>query len=119
MADFDDESMGARLDEILSPGMKFNYEYDFGSTTHLAMKVVSQEQKQIKGRVITVLARNEPPSYTCMSCGKMAAQVCTECAWSGGGWLCDECAAEHECGEDMLLPVVNSPRVGVCGYTGQ
>lgn len=24
----------------------------------------------------------------------------------------------HECGEDMLLPVVNSPRVGMCDYTG-
>jgi hypothetical protein len=62
---------------------------------------------------------NEPPSIPCMSCGKIAAQVCTECLWSGEGWLCDECAAEHECGEEMLLPVVNSPRVGVCGYTGQ
>ena len=119
MAEYDDESMEARLNEILRPGMKFNYEYDFGSTTHLSMKVVSQEQKQIKDEFITVLARNEPPSITCMSCGKMAAQVCTECLWSGEGWLCDECAAEHKCGEEMLLPVVNSPRVGVCGYTGQ
>jgi len=119
MAEFDDESMEARLDEILSPGMKFHYEYDFGSTTHLAMRVVSQGQKQFKGKSITVLAMNKPPSYPCISCGKMAAQVCTECLWSGKGWLCDECAAEHKCGEDMLLPVVNSPRVGVCGYTGQ
>lgn len=119
MAELDDESMETRLDEILSPGMKFRYEYDFGSTTHLAMKVVSQEQKQIKDELITVLAMNEPPSIPCMSCGKMATQLCSECHWSGEGWLCDECAAEHECGEDMLLPVVNSPRVGVCGYTGQ
>ncbi len=119
MTEFDDESMGARLDEVLSSGMKFRYEYDFGSTTYLAMKVVSQEQKQIKDESITVLAMNEPPSIPCMSCGKIAAQVCTECLWSGEGWLCDECAAEHECGEEMLLPVVNSPRVGVCGYTGQ
>lgn len=120
MAEYDDESMGARLDEVLSPGMKFHYEYDFGSTTYLALKVISQEQKQIKGKSIRVLARNEPPSYTCMSCGKMAAHVCTECLWSdSGGWLCNECVAEHECGEEMLLPVVNSPRVGVCAYTGQ
>ena len=34
------------------------------------------------------------------------------------GWLCQSCADEHECGEDMLLPVVNSPRTGVCGYAG-
>ncbi|MFZ2147418.1 MAG: hypothetical protein WAV28_09365 [Sedimentisphaerales bacterium] len=120
MEDFDDESMEAGLDSVLSPGMKFHYEYDFGSTTHLALKVISQEQKQIKGKSIAVLARNEPPSIPCMSCGKIATQVCTECLCSdSGGWLCDECAVEHQCGEDMLLPVVNSPRVGVCGYTGE
>jgi len=119
MADFDDENMKARLDEVLSPGMKFYYEYDFGSTTHLALKVVSQEQRQIKGKSIRVLARNDPPPIPCMSCGKMATQVCTECLWSGEGWLCDACTAEHKCDDDMLLPVVNSPRVGVCGYTGQ
>jgi hypothetical protein len=28
------------------------------------------------------------------------------------------CAGGHECGEEMLLPVVNSPRVAMCGYTG-
>ena len=118
MAEFNDESMDVKLGEILNPGMKFYHEYDFGTTTHLALKVVSEQESEIKGKPIKVLARNEPPPITCMSCGKMATQVCTECAWSGQGWLCDECAAEHECGEEMLLPVVNSPRVGMCGYTG-
>jgi len=32
--------------------------------------------------------------------------------------LCDECAKQHACGMDMLLDVVDSPRVGECGYTG-
>ena len=118
MADFDDESMKAGLDAVLSPGIKFYHEYDFGSTTYLTLKVVSQEQKQIKGKDIAVLARNEPPSYPCMFCGKTAAHICTECMCEGEGCLCDECVAEHECEEEMLLPIVNSPRVGVCGYTG-
>ena len=118
MADFGDKSMNVRLDAVLSPGMKFYHEYDFGSTTHLTLKVVSQEERQIAGNDIAVLARNEPPSYPCMSCGKTAAHVCTQCIYSTEGCLCDECAAEHKCGEEMLLPLVNSPRVGVCGYTG-
>ena len=46
------------------------------------------------------------------------AWVCTECVFDDGGWLCETCAVKHECGEEMLLPVVNSPRVGMCGYTG-
>lgn len=118
MADFDDESMDVKLNKVLRPGMKFYHEYDFGTTTHLTLKVISEGESQVKGKSIRVLARNDPPLITCMSCGKVATQVCTECMWSGEGWLCDECAAVHKCGEDMFLPVVNSPRVGMCGYTG-
>jgi len=33
-------------------------------------------------------------------------------------YFCNECAKEHEYGEDMSLPVVNSPRCGVCRYKG-
>lgn len=118
MAEFGDSSMKARLNDVLAPGAKFYHEYDFGSTTYLSLKVVSQEAKQIKSNDIAILARNDPPSYPCMSCGKTAAHICTECIYSTGGCLCNECAREHECGEDMLLPLVNSPRAGVCGYTG-
>lgn len=118
MADFGDASMNVKLSDILSPGMKLYHEYDFGSTTYLVLKVVSQEQRQIKGKSVRVLARNEPPEFSCMSCGKTATLLCPMCIYSGEGCLCDECAPEHECGDDMLLPIVNSPRVGVCGYTG-
>lgn len=118
VADFDEESMRAGLSDVLCPDMKFYYEYDFGSTTHLALKVLSQQQSEIKGKSIRLLARNEPPSIPCDSCGKIAAYVCAECVFSDEGCLCDECVAEHECDEEMLLPVVNSPRVGMCGYTG-
>jgi hypothetical protein len=118
MADFHDLHMSVKLSKVLSAGMSFEHEYDFGSTTHLALKVVSADQSAIKARAVRVLARNEPPLIPCASCGKAATRICTECAWSGKGWLCDECASGHECGEEMFLPVVNSPRVGVCGYTG-
>jgi hypothetical protein len=36
---------------------------------------------------------------------------------SPNGWLCDAHAEKHK-HQDMFLPVVNSPRVGQCGYTG-
>ncbi len=118
MAEFNDKSMRIRLNKVLTPGMKFYHEYDFGSTTHLALKVIGERES--KGKDIQVLARNNPPTIACNNCGAMATQICTECLWSdeGQGWLCDKCVAEHKCDEDMLLPVVNSPRVGTCGYTG-
>jgi hypothetical protein len=114
-------SMTSRLSQLLEVGMKFFYEYDYGSTTALALKVVGlreQGSAKVKGGV-QLLARNEAPEVTCHRCEiKPATQVCTECAWNGEGWLCDACAVAHECGDEMCLPVVNSPRVGVCGYTG-
>ncbi|MDI6639327.1 MAG: hypothetical protein QMD78_00715 [Methanocellales archaeon] len=114
-----ERDMDVALGEMLVSGTKFSYEYDFGTTTELALKVVAErEGNKIGSEPILLLAKNEPPLITCDVCGKIATQVCTECIFSGKGWLCDKCALEHKCGEEMLLPVVNSPRVGMCGYTG-
>jgi len=113
-----DKSMKIKVDKVLEPGMKFSHEYDFGTTTELSLKVLSEREGEIKGKSIRILARNEAPVILCQSCGKPATQVCSQCVYDGEGWLCEECAEDHECGEEMFLPVVNSPRVGMCGYTG-
>jgi Plasmid pRiA4b ORF-3-like protein len=114
----DEHSMRVRLDKVLSPGLKCFHEYDFGTTTELSLKVLVEEDREAKGKPIQVLARNAPPLIPCGVCGKPATKVCSQCVYDEGGWLCEACAKAHECGEDMLLPVVNSPRVGMCGYTG-
>jgi len=111
----DAESTDVSLARVLKKGTKFHYEYDFGSTTRLVLKVASNVEVKPGPKSIRLLARNAPPTILCNSCGKPATHVCCECS---GGWLCGDCAHGHECGEDMLLPVVNSPRVGVCGYSG-
>ncbi len=112
-------SMNIRTGSVLSAGLKFDYEYDFGTPTYLSLRVVSEHEENIKDKSIDILAMNDPPQITCEMCGEPATQVCGQCIYEGCGWLCDKCAEEHECGEDMLLPVVNSPRVGMCGYTGE
>jgi hypothetical protein len=111
-------TMNVEVGRVLAPGVKFDHEYDFGTATHLTLRVVSEWEEASRDQSIRILSRNDPPPIPCQSCGQPATQVCTECIWGGEGWLCDECAADHECGEDMFLPVVNSPRVGMCGYTG-
>lgn len=111
-------NMDVALNKVLSPGLKFDYEYDFGTTTELRLKVVGERQGKASGRAIQLLARNDPPLIICNACGKIATRVCSQCIWDDGGWLCNKCGRKHPCGEDMLLPVVNSPRVGMCGYTG-
>jgi hypothetical protein len=112
-------SMRASLSQVLELGMKFSYEYDYGSTTALTLKVVALRDQGTPKGAVQLLASNEAPQVSCQRCGTQpATQVCTECAWNGEGWLCEACAVAHECGDEMCLPVVNSPRVGVCGYTG-
>lgn len=115
---FKDKSMNYRIGSVLRPGSNFIYEYDFGTTTELALKVLSEREGKPVSRPVQVMARNEPPLMACDRCGKPAVQVCAQCIWDGKGWFCDRCAKSHKCGEDVLLPVVNSPRVGMCGYTG-
>jgi len=118
MEKFAEIGMDAALGEVLRPGMKFYHDYDFGSTTQLALKVASEGESEIGEEVVRLLARNDPPPIACDSCGKIATKVCTQCIYEGEGWLCNACARKHKCDEEMFLPVVNSPRVGVCGYTG-
>lgn len=114
----DEKDMDVQLGEILRSKIRFYHKYDFGTTTELTLRVVSEREEKTRGKSVQVLARNDPPSITC-SCGKIATQVCSVCISSCEDWLCDECARKHRCGEESLLPVVNSQRVGMCGYTGQ
>lgn len=118
MGEYDEKGMKIALGDILGKGIRFHREYDFGTTTELTLRVVTEGEGETKGKSIQLLARNEAPLIKCELCDEAATQVCSQCIDSGEGWLCDECAGEHECGEEMFLPVVNSPRVGMCGYTG-
>jgi hypothetical protein len=104
------------LGDLLPPGTAFRYEYDFGTTTELVGRVIGAREASSTRPAIRILAMNEPPAIPCGECGKPATRICSECSWSGEGGLCEVCAEEHECGEEMLLPVVNSPRVGQCAY---
>ena len=114
-----ERSMNVKLTKVLKAGSTLGYEYDFGSTTSLRLRVVDALEYPMKARSnVELVARNDPPKLKCSKCGKPAAEICTDCQWSGKGLLCPICAGSHRCGEEMLLPVVNSPRCGVCGYTG-
>lgn len=119
-----DRSMNLPVGSALRKGLDFEYEYDFGTTTELALNVLSVRRgtwRDDRERV-RIMARNVPPVIPCASCHRAAAtNVCSQCIWEediSDAWFCDECSKKHECGEEMLLPVVNSPRVGMCGYTG-
>jgi hypothetical protein len=110
--------MGGKLGDLLIPEQKLLYEYDFGSTTELMLTVISEFKGSIRKGKVEVLARNEAPQIKCDQCENPATTICVECLYDGQGWLCDDCALTHGCDEEMFLPLVNSPRAGICGYVG-
>ena len=95
-----------------SSGMR----YDFGTMTELSLRVVAEDD--MPGQGIRVLARNLPPVLACGVCGESATVVCVDWTDEDERFMCAACAAKEDFEEDMLLPVVNSPRVGECAYTG-
>lgn len=108
--------MNIQLGKVLDTGLQFDYEYDFGSTTNLTLKVAGERAGQIPKNPIQLLVRNPEPVYDCVQCdNRKATLICAAC----GELYCESCGdEEHECGEEMFMPLVNSPRTGVCGYTG-
>jgi len=107
------KSMEVKLNTVLDIGDKFEYEYDFGTTTYLEGNVLAAREGELKENV-RILARNNPYTFECDECGGQATDICIEC----DTLFCEKCLEQHECGEEMALPVVNSPRMGLCGYTG-
>ena len=112
------KSMNVKLKSILEKGMVFDYDYDFGSTTELKLKVLDYRTGHLRGEKVTLLSRNNSREFVCDKCGKKSAVfIDSEEFWSGGGLLCEDCA-EDAGDEGMLLSVCNSPRMGTCAYEG-
>lgn len=124
--DWDAEEFGINkkraIGKVLREDTILEYEYDFGSMTYLEIKTVGVYQLDVP-REILLLSRNEPLPLLCHKCEeKPAVEFCT--MWHEEEKIfCEKCAKLHakEC-EDFAdyaaMPLVNSPRTGVCGYQG-
>jgi len=115
--------MKCKAKEALYQGLVLEYEYDFGSSTKLNITVMDEYPVKADKKIV-LLSRNEPLKIMCSICGIVpATQICTACMFDGSAEFCDKCAKKHakKC-EDFAdyasMPIVNSPRMGVCGYTG-
>ena len=115
------KTMSVRLAAALPPvGTPIEYEYDFGSTTTLQLQVEGERHGRIGRASVRLLARNEPVAWPCAICGAPATLVCPFCPGDPAGLVCSRHRKRHPCedADDAFRPVVNSPRMGVCGYTG-
>lgn len=115
--------MTTKVAKVLKKDMLLTYEYDFGSTTELKIKVMDKYTIPLQEDNILLISRNEPLPILCMSCNKEYAQEICSIHIYEDGFFCKKCAKKHakEC-EDFAdyakMNVVNSPRMGVCAYEG-
>ena len=114
-----DHGMRAKIGEAFNrAGQKGTYDYDFGSTTRLAIERTGARVGLIGRESVRLLVRNDPLAWTCGSCGKPATLVCCAHETESSPVVCAAHKKAHRCSGAMFLPVVNSPRMGVCGYAG-
>jgi len=115
--------MSRKVKDVLYKGLTLDYEYDFGSSTLLSLTVMEKYTVKSDNK-IELLSRNEPLPIMCSICKKApATQICTACMFEKEAEFCDKCAPKHakkceEFDDYAGMPVSNSPRMGVCGYTG-
>ena len=101
---------------------RLNYQYDFGTTTELLVKRIGTCRRPATGEGVRLLARNVPRNYKCVYCGKKAVYFCSYCfSEMPDPAFCEDCAEIHaeDYGHDMFNDITNSPRNGVCGYSGK
>jgi len=115
--------MSRKVKDALYKELVLDYEYDFGSSTELTLTVIDEYPIKADKKIV-LLSRNEPLEIMCSVCKKVpATQICSVCMYDEDAVFCDKCAKKHakECDDFddyASMSVVNSPRMGVCGYDG-
>lgn len=118
----DEISMSRRIQEVFALDVELTHIYDFGTSSETLVKAVAMcAGKATTKHPIALMTRNLMPETICMECSEPAVWLCVECMieTEQSGGLCDTHASGHphdNYGEPM--PIVNSPRVGMCGYEG-
>ncbi len=114
--------LNRKIGEVFKPEVELLHYYDFGTTSETQVKFVAmREGLPTTKHPIALMARNLLPEAPCIECEKPATMFCSECQIEDGvyGLLCDTHAKTHpheDYGEP--IPLVNSPRLGMCGYEG-
>ena len=117
------EDVEQPVGNVFHTGQVLLYEYDFGSTTRLEIKVLGEYPLNLKDDIV-LMSRNEALHILCDNCGKKpAVQLCIIHYADEPKFFCTACGKKHaktcpDFEDYSAFPVVNSPRMGVCGYMG-
>ena len=112
--------MSQRVGRAFGSVDELTHVYDFGTSSVSGVRLVGERHGAgTTRRPVALLARNDPLDFRCMECDAPATSLCMECVYDErSGTLCEAHARGHGHEDDELMPVVNSPRMGLCGYTG-
>ena len=114
--EIEDRSMDVPLEHVLKVGQKFSYIYDYGSSTYINLRVIGEREGilQEKKEPVQLLAQNTAPAFPCTVCGKPATTVAMGyfTASIADSVFCTKCAKKQD-RDGGMLPIINSPRVGV------
>jgi len=96
--------------------------YDFGTSSETLVSLVGTRRgNALTKHPIALLARNLIPTEKCQECEQNATHLCMECIYEDQktGMLCDAHTEGHPHESyGGPLSLVNSPRLGMCGYDG-
>ncbi len=96
--------------------------YDFGTSSETLVKCVgTRPGKPTTTRPIALMMRNKMPEAQCIECDQPATHLCMQCMYEDEVWgtLCSKHAKSHPHDDyDEPIPLINSPRLGMCGYDG-
>ena len=116
-------SMSHKADAIFRKYDQLTHIYDFGSSSETLIKLMGVRQgKPLSKHPIELMARNLMPLIPCIECDEISKWLCMACLYESekGGLVCQKHYKKHkshdEYGEPLKL--VNSPRLGTCGYDG-
>ncbi len=116
---YESEPMSAQIASVFGPETKAEYLYDYGTSSELLITVAAARTGIWEGKPVRLLSRNETPIMECMVCRKQADWLCLDCLYEDGNcFLCVQHADQNVHDDEMILPAVNSPRIGMCGYEG-
>ncbi|MEJ6951888.1 hypothetical protein [Natronospora cellulosivora (SeqCode)] len=104
-----------KLVDLVNGSTRFEYKYDFSFTTSLNLDILHIRKGAYREHLIEIMSRNLAPEMSCEICDKQASWV----SWDNHYpyYYCDDCIEIYE-SDYGSLPIINSPRVGFCGYTG-
>jgi hypothetical protein len=109
-----------RVEEVFRRGITLTHIYDFGTSSEILIRYVkAREGKPTTPHPIALMARNVQPQAICVECKRPAVWLCMECVIEDEIWgfLCQEHVESHPHeGYGEPIRIVNSPRLGMCGY---